>query len=80
MYHHFQLCRVRPSDRIKMSISKVTSEQYERLNSDLTEIRRAGTHTILHTNDIQCCKVALTCVLASWHLFDKEEVCRIKLL
>ena len=36
------LCRVRPSDRIKMSVSKVTSEQYERLNSDLTEIRRAG--------------------------------------
>lgn len=33
---------VRPSDRIKMSVSKVTSEQYERLNSDLTEIRRAA--------------------------------------
>ena len=38
----FRYYRVRPSDRIKMSVSKVTSEQYERLNSDLTEIRRMG--------------------------------------
>ena len=35
-------CRVRPSDRIKLSVSKVTSEQYERLHSDLYEIRRGG--------------------------------------
>ncbi len=37
-----RLCSVRPSDRIKLSVSKVTSEQYDRLHSDLMEIRRVG--------------------------------------
>lgn len=34
--------RVRPSDRIKLSVSKVTSDQYDRLHSDLFEIRKIG--------------------------------------
>lgn len=35
-------CRVQPSDRIKLSVSKVTSEQYEQLYYDIPEIRTLG--------------------------------------
>ncbi len=39
------LHRVRPSDRIKLSVSKVTNDQYDRLHSDLHEIRKIGMYT-----------------------------------
>ena len=42
--------RVQPSDRIKLSVSKVTIDQYDRLHSDLYEIRRAG--MIMYINHI----------------------------
>ena len=33
---------VRPSDQIKLSVSKVTCEQYNKMHSDLDDIRRVG--------------------------------------
>lgn len=38
----WSICRVQPSDRIKLSVSKVTSEQYEQLYYDIPEIRTLG--------------------------------------
>jgi len=41
-YTHTYTHSVRPSDRIKLSVSKVTSDQYDRMHSDLEEIRKMG--------------------------------------
>ena len=38
----FSLSRVAPTERIKLSISKVTVDQYERMHSDIQELRQAG--------------------------------------
>ena len=35
-------CSVAPTEQIKMSVSKVTKEQYHRLNRDIHELRKLG--------------------------------------
>ena len=38
----FLFFRVAPTERIKLSVSKVTQDQYDRMYSDIYELRRAG--------------------------------------
>ena len=51
-YKLFIVCfvvSVGSSHQLKVSVSKVTLPQYESLHSDLHEIRKAGTNTVLFT-------------------------------
>ena len=45
-------CSVAPTEQIKMSVCKVTKEQYHRLNRDVTELRKLGkNYTVEPPND-----------------------------
>ena len=43
----FIVVSVAPTEPIKLSVSKVTREQYNRLHSNIQELRRSGTCTYL---------------------------------